>query len=599
VSLIIVLVQSVQPPASGVIAALGLLALAYSFAADTRRLWMQANRGRPEGLHFTSPREREGPHDEIPQQQQRWAWRAAATLVALFFLNLTVTFRNVWPSPAIKWRGDVSIELAVCLLAVAASGIRRVQAGTTRLRCLSGLWMLLIVGRYAEVTAPALYGRDINLYWDLRFIPDVARMVVRVAPVWLIVVTVAGTAAALLLFYTLVSLAWQTVARAAGDRRTQRVLISASAAIVLIWTGRLVTGRSLAEPPFADPVALTYARQVRLMAESLSGSTTIGASPAMNSDLSRVLGADVLLIFVESYGAASFERRDVADRLETARRQLETAVATTGREAVSVYVESPTFGGSSWLAHITLMSGVEVRDQWTNSVLMTERRNTLVRAFAQHGFRTVALMPGLRKSWPEGAFYGFDEIYGAARLAYRGPEFGWFSIPDQYSLERLDQLEISRTPRGRLFLFFPTLSTHFPFNPTPPYQPDWTRVASEHPFDGPAIVRAYAQQPDWMNFTPGYAGALSYEMTMFAGYLQKHRDDDMVMILVGDHQPPALVSGQRASWDVPVHVIARQRSILDRLIARGFRRGLRPERPALGRMQALLPILLQSFGDPE
>ncbi|MFL6278707.1 MAG: sulfatase-like hydrolase/transferase, partial [Vicinamibacterales bacterium] len=275
------------------------------------------------------------------------------------------------------------------------------------------------------------------------------------------------------------------------------------------------------------------------------------------------------------------------------------AVETTGRGAVSAYVESPTFGGSSWLAHITLMSGVDVRDQRTNARLMTEHRDTLVRAFARRGFRTVALMPGLRQSWPEGGFYGFDDIYGAARLAYRGPEFGWFSIPDQYSLERLDQLEVSRTPRAPLFVFFPTLSTHFPFNPTPPYQTDWTRVATEHPFDGPAIVRAYARQPDWVNFTPGYVDALSYEMATFAGYLQKHRDRDMVMILVGDHQPPALVSGRGASWDVPVHVIAKQRSILDRLIARGFHRGLRPERPTLGRMHALLPMLLDSFGDPE
>ena len=148
------------------------------------------------------------------------------------------------------------------------------------------------------------------------------------------------------------------------------------------------------------------------------------------------------------------------------------------------------------------------------------------------------------------------------------------------------------------FVFFPTLSTHFPFNPTPPYQPDWTRVSTARPFDGPAIVRAYAREPDWMNFTPRYIDALSYELATFAGYLLKHADRDVVMILVGDHQPPALVSGQGASWDVPVHVIANRTAILDRLTAHGFRPGLTPDRPSLGRMYALLPVLLDSFGDP-
>ena len=148
----------------------------------------------------------------------------------------------------------------------------------------------------------------------------------------------------------------------------------------------------------------------------------------MDADLARVRGADVFLVFIESYGAISYERPDIAPHLAAeprgARRRRS---ATRSRDVVSAFVESPTFGGSSWLAHISLMSGVEVRDPATNARLMTQQRDTLVTAFERHGYRTVALMPGLRQRWPEGAFYGFDEIYGAARLDYRGPEFGWFA----------------------------------------------------------------------------------------------------------------------------------------------------------------------------
>jgi len=67
------------------------------------------------------------------------------------------------------------------------------------------------------------------------------------------------------------------------------------------------------------------------------------------------------------------------------------------------------------------------------------------------------------------------------------------------------------------------------------------------------------------------------------------------MILLGDHEPAAAVSGEGASWDVPVHVIASRPSILDALRTYGFRDGLTPARPSLGKMHTLLPVLLDAL----
>ena len=74
------------------------------------------------------------------------------------------------------------------------------------------------------------------------------------------------------------------------------------------------------------------------------------------------------------------------------------------------------------------------------------------------------------------------------------------------------------------------------------------------------------------------------------------------MILIGDHQPPAVVSGEGASWDVPVHVIvnrANHRAVLDRLRARGFRDGLVPRHPKISKMHELTPVLLDAFSGSE
>jgi len=521
-------------------------------------------------------------------------------VAALVVLDASLTFDNAWPTPAVHWHGALSVELAVCVLGLAiVSRWSRPWLRVT-IAWLSAIWTLLVIGHYAEVTAPALYGRDINLYWDLQFIPDVAAMVTRVASWWLIVLSVTGAVLTLVLLYALLRLAWRCVAASMTDDSQRRALIALSLAAMVWFIVRPpkpdVPGEDTVHR-FASPVVGTYVRQLRFVAEAIAGSRALPDSPPMTSDLSRVQGADVYLVFVESYGAVSFERPALARPLAASRARLDAAIRETGRQVVSAFVESPTFGGSSWLAHISLLSGIEVRDPDTNAKLMTAQRDTLAKAFGRRGFRTVGLMPGLRQSWPEGVFYGFNEIYGAERLEYWGPEFGWFAIPDQYSLARFDALEADRGSDGGRFIFFPTISTHFPFRPTPPYQPDWPRMLDRRPYDGPDIVRAYARQPNWTDFAPGYVEAMTYDFDVLAGYLKRHADRDLVMIVLGDHQPPAAVSGEHASWDVPVHVIASRVPVLHRLQSDGFCKGLTPARPTIGGMHTLARILLNAFGD--
>lgn len=523
---------------------------------------------------------------------RRWL----ALVAAVAALNLSITFENVWPTPAITWRGGLSIELAICLLVVAVATRANQPGRRIIVAALTAIWTGLVVGRYAEVTAPALYGRDINLYWDLRFIPDVIAMVTRVASWWMIG---AAFAIALLLFTLLcrgLATAWRRTLAAMAVDSERRAMIAFSVVVVLLFGAQHQIGTQRFQP-VTPPISATYARQLEFVVEARSGGVALPPSPVMDSSLARVRGADVFVVFLESYGAMTFDRPAVSAALAGSRRRFDNDIRATDRMVVSGFVESPTFGGSSWLAHLSLLSGIEVRDPDTHARLMATRRDTLVRAFARQGYRTVALMPGMRQAWPEGSFYGFDEIYGADRLAYRGPEFGWFAIPDQFSLNRFQALEDSRgVARQPLFVFFPTISTHFPFSPTPPYQPDWKRMAGDRPYDGPEIVRAYEREPDWADFAPGYIDAITYDLATIGGYLRQQPDRDLVMIVLGDHQPAAAVSGEGASWDVPVHIIANRPEVVEELRARGFTPGLIPTRAPLAPMHELGPMLLDAFG---
>jgi len=526
-------------------------------------------------------------------------WRVwPAVALALAVLDASLTFENVWPTLKVHWGGALSVELAVCVLLLAVA--HRWAARLAR-RALPAIWVALVAGHYLDVTAPGLYGREFNLYWDSQHLGNVAAMLVHDAPLWLIA-TVAGAAVlAVAMAYLLARVAIGQVATAMLRGGPRLVLGSLAATIILLFAaGQPLRDRLPIGVAFADPVTPAYARQARFVLGMFGPGAVappLGPSPSLDADLRGLEGADVLLVFLESYGAIAYESPEISAALAPSRADFEAAIDETGRGVVSAYVESPTFGGSSWLAHLSLLSGVEVRDQYAYTSLMASQRETMVTNFARRGYRTVALMPGMRQAWPEGAFYGFDRIYGHDLLQYPGPQFGWWGIPDQYALAKLDALERDRPSRAPLFVVFPTSTTHAPFGPVAPYQSDWPRVLTKDAYDRAEVARAMAVNPDLTNLRPSYARAMAYEYQTLAGYVRQ-RSDDVVMILIGDHQPPAMVSGKNAPWRVPVHVVGSRGHVLHRLLDHGFRPGLQPRVPSIGAMHALVPMLLDAFSTP-
>ena len=532
------------------------------------------------------------------------ARRALLLVAAVVLLDASVTFSNIWPTPGVKWTGAPSIELALLLVVLTvAATYGRITAPSHRLvRWLSAAWLLMIIGRYVDVTAPALWGRELNFFWDLRFLPDVAGMLVGASRRAMLLGTVSTIVivATLSCLFVVVRWAFRQVVSGLATRNGRVAVGAAGAAGVTLFVMQAagLFGRDLLGEEwrlFPKPVTQVYARQARLITQALTRSVKLPPSPNLDASLARLRGADVFLFFVESYGVVSMDNPAFNARLKQPRARFEAAIQETGRSVVSALVESPTFGGSSWFAHISFLSGIKVADPDLNALLMTEHRPTVVTNFAKRGYRTLAMMPGLWYPWPEGAFYGFTDIYDGPKLDYKGPPFGWWDMPDQYTLAKLDQQEFAMPPRQPLFVFYPTVSTHTPFTPLPPYDPDWQKILTPTPFTDQQLDQSYVGEPDYMNLGPAYADSVAYAFQTFAGYVHQRAGRDYVMILIGDHQPPALVSGEGASWDVPVHVITNRHDILESLTSRGFVNGLTPGRPHLGQMHEIVPIIMEAF----
>lgn len=529
---------------------------------------------------------------------RRRAGQWASVLIALLLLNGSVTFHNVWPTLGVHWPGELSVELAGLVLLLALSNA---WVGRTAPRALAALSVLVVVfalGRYCDVTSPALYGREVNLYWDGPRLVSVVEMFVRVASVWQVAVIVSGVVLVLGVLYLIARWSLRQLDGLLGGSRAARVGFGAVAALLLAcFIGQQHSGVP-ALPRFSIPVSRTYGEQVARIVDALSSSRvarTLPPSPPLRSSLDALAGSDVLLVFLESYGSITYDRPGFARGLQPVRERLATAIQDTGRGVVSGFVSSPTFGGESVLAHLSLLTGIEVRDSTRYELLMTQKRPTLVSVFKAAGYRTVAVMPGMRQDWPEGAFYGFDDIYDSTKLAYRGPGFGWWHIPDQYAVAALDARELQPHPRKPLFAFFPTVSTHIPFQPIPPVQPDWQRMLSADPYDAEPLQHSFTQRPDWTDMGKSYVSSVEYFFDVLSSYLRERADDNFVVVVLGDHQPAANVSGEGASWDVPVHIISKRADILEALQRDGFRTGLTPTRPSAGKMNELALWLLEAF----
>ena len=536
----------------------------------------------------------------VPGSLTRTQWIVLA--LAVLLLNAALTFHNVWPTPWIAPTPEMSVELGVVLLCIVGyvawrGGVPRgVRIG------LAVLFLLLVIGRYAEVTAPALYGRPVNFYWDAQHLPAVGEMLATVAPWWMIAALVLGLAALLGSITAVLAFALGRVVSAVQLVAPRRVLAVIGVALVAGYLFSNAFEWSL-RFWYSLPVTATYAQQARFLLEAYAANADrkLPAAPFPASNMRRLEGADVLLVFLESYGAVAYDMPEIAQGIAPARDAFAGVAQASGRRVLSTYVESPTFGGGSWLAHISLMSGMEIRDPGDYAVLMTQRRDTLPKTFEAAGYHAIAVMPGMRNAWPEGSFYGFDAIYGEHEVDYRGPDFGWWRIPDQFTFARVAELAAQGEQRKPLFLFLPTINTHIPFLPIPPYQPDWRRLEASDAFPKLEVQASLARAPDWMSLGQPYADSFAYTFTYLAGYLRERMPANAVLILLGDHQPAASVAGPGARWDVPVHVVTRNADLAASLLAAGFIDGVQlpPDSHSSHKMHELAPILLRAFDAPQ
>ncbi|NIA72085.1 sulfatase [Pelagibius litoralis] len=308
---------------------------------------------------------------------------------------------------------------------------------------------------------------------------------------------------------------------------------------------------------------------------------------------------DVLFIFVESYGRASFDTPLYAPTHRETLRTLEARLAESGVAMRSAWLRAPMIGGQSWLSHATLANGVWITNQWRYAELLASDRWSLFHFAADAGFRTAAVMPAITLDWPEADRMGFETVLAADDLGYRGQPFNWVTMPDQYTLVALDRL-LLKTPDPRpLFAQVALISSHAPWVPIPPLL-GWDELGDGTIFD------TWAQSGDppdivWRDrdrVREQYRKAVDYSLKVVGGYALRQFDRIPLMVVLGDHQTARFVS-QSDSFDVPIHIIGPPK-LIERTDAWGWQQGLIPaEESPVWRMDSFRDRFLSAFSSAE
>lgn len=294
--------------------------------------------------------------------------------------------------------------------------------------------------------------------------------------------------------------------------------------------------------------------------------------------LTGLRGKDVLFTFIESYGRVAIDDPAMAGPMDAALREGTDRLKAAGFESRSAWLTSPVTGAGSWLAHSTFLSGLWIKNQQRYRSLTTSDRMTLTKYFRKTGdWRTVGIVPGVRRAWPEGKFFGLDHIYDSEHLGYHGPYFSWTPVPDQFSLEAFERLEHGRKNREPIMAEIILASSHNPWSPVA-RMIDWEDLG-----DGSVFHRIKKEGTDpkevWKDpekVRTEYRRAIEYSLRSLTEWMERYGDEDTVLVFLGDHQPVPTVTAGSRNKDVPVTIVARDKKVLDRVAHWNWTEGLKP-----------------------
>jgi len=481
----------------------------------------------------------------------------------------TMTMNAVWKFP---------LELPVILAGLLALGRKPGVAAILALILLS-----TVVLKLADYGMFVAYNRPFNPILDA-FLIEAGFNLLRdsISPVLATVSAVAACIAACLLFFAIwhALRLWSGVKAPGKLRGLAGVIAIVFAGVTVVDAGHALKYWKLKKSPPGTSwtTRLSFKRAVEMQATA-AGLIAFRQDARTDSyadatGLFDLLGArDVIVIYLESYGRTSFDNPLYSPTHLASLNQAEAPLRAAGFEMRSGWLTSPTSGGQSWLAHGSLASGLWTSDHGRYNAMLTSGRKTLFHLAQASGYRTSTVMPAITLPWPESDLMGFDLVFAAKDIPYRGERFNWITMPDQFTLAAYPDL-LGDDPRPD-FMQIALISSHAPWVPVPPVI-DWAEVGDGSVFsqwakEGPTPKEVWKDRDEIRKY---YRMAVDYALRVTLEHIARLGPEAPLVVMLGDHQPAGFVA-QMDSKDVPVHMIGPP-EVIDKIAHWGWSDGLIP-----------------------
>ncbi|MFJ1969881.1 sulfatase [Streptomyces sp. NPDC087903] len=399
------------------------------------------------------------------------------------------------------------------------------------------------------------------------------------------VLAVIGLIVLLVLVLVLSALAMVRLANVMARHRSVAVrstLVLGTAWIICFTMGVQFGGVTVATKGYSQYLAnrVQYVRDGLGDADVFKKQLAVDAFAGTPNDrlLTGLRGKDVLFTFIESYGRVAIDDPAMAPEIDATLKEGDARLKAAGFAARSGWLSSPVTGAGSWLAHSTFLSGLWIKNQQRYRTLTTGDHATLTSYFQKTGaWRTVGIVPGVRKAWPEGTYFGLDHIYDSTHLGYQGPYFSWTPVPDQFSLEAFQRLEHGKKNRDPIMAEIILASSHNPWAPIA-HTIGWDDLGDGSVFEQ---IKKEGKNPTEVWKHPAsvrteYRKAIQYSLDSLTQWMQRYGDKNTVLVFLGDHQPVPTVTGGSTSRDVPITIVAHDPKVLDRISDWGWTDGLKP-----------------------
>jgi hypothetical protein len=327
---------------------------------------------------------------------------------------------------------------------------------------------------------------------------------------------------------------------------------------------------------------------------------TLSGYANLPSLLQKLRNRDVVIAFIESYGVSALYDPDYAQVIRPSLHNLANRTANAGLHLATGTLVAPTQGGQSWFSHLSLLSGIWLDNQLSYDVTLASGRETLLDDFRRTGHRTTALFPANTIAWPEGELLAYDEILSRHEIDYAGPPLNWVTMPDQFTWSFLERRvrATNGVDHRPIFAEVSLISSHAPWTPILPVLEDWDNIGNGTIF---ARWENAGEKPEeiWRdldNIRKHYALSVNYAIKAMTGYAERYVDNQILLIVLGDHQAAPLITGEDTSRAVPVHIISGEQELVQPFLDWGFASGALPDpnEPAPG-MDAFRDWFVRAF----